>query len=80
MQRDEALRSASLAAMTLILAAQGDQLGSCAMVGFDAVALNRAFGLAQDEVPVVLVTVGYPAKKQGPQKPRKAVHEVLEIV
>ncbi|MDR0261336.1 MAG: nitroreductase family protein [Comamonas sp.] len=80
LQRDEALRSASLAAMTLMLAAQGEQLGSCAMVGFEAAALHQAFGLAQDEVPVLLVTVGYPAQEQGPQKPRKAVQEVLEIV
>lgn len=80
LQRDEALRSASLAAMTLMLAAQGEQLGSCAMVGFDALALHQAFGLAAHEVPVLLVTLGYPAADQLPQKPRKPVHEVLEIL
>ncbi|TDS76713.1 nitroreductase family protein [Comamonas sp. JUb58] len=80
LQRDEALRSASLAAMTLMLAAQGEQLGSCAMVGFDALALHQAFGLAPHEVPVLLVTVGYPTADQLPQKPRKPVHEVLEIL
>mgnify|MGYP001077482929 FL=1 len=45
LQRDEAVRSASLAAMTLMLAAQGMGLGSCAMSGFDARQVSRAFGL-----------------------------------
>ncbi|AHY09918.1 nitroreductase family protein [Serratia plymuthica] len=35
LQRDEVVRSASLAAMTLMLAAQGMGLGSCPMVGFN---------------------------------------------
>ena len=80
LQRYEAIRSASLAAMTLMLAAHGLDLGSCAMVGFDAPALHREFGLSPNEVPVLIVTIGYPAAGNGPQKPRKAVGEVLEIL
>lgn len=80
LQRDEAIRSASLAAMTLMLAAHGLELGSCAMVGFDAAALQQEFGLSALEVPVMIVTVGYPAEGNWPQKPRKPVQQVLEIV
>lgn len=80
LQRDEAIRSASLAAMTLMLAAQGMQLGSCAMVDFDAAALQREFGLGAQEVPVMIVTVGYPAAGHWPQKPRKPMQQVLEII
>lgn len=80
LQRDEAVRSASLAAMTLMLAAQGMALGSCAMVGFDAQALGKAFGLADSELPVMLVTVGHAAPGSWPQKPRKPVPQVLQIV
>lgn len=80
LQRDEAVRSASLAAMTLMLAAQGMALGSCAMVGFDAEELSRAFGLADTELPVMLVTVGHPCAGNGAQKPRKPLPEVLEIL
>jgi nitroreductase len=81
LQRDEAIRSASLAAMTLMLAAHGKGLVSCPMVGFDADGLAREFGLdLACEVPVMLVTVGYPAAGNGPQKPRKPLLDVLEFV
>lgn len=79
LQRDEAFRSASLAAMTLMLAAQGMGLGSGAMSGFDAEALQQAFELSALEVPVMLVTVGYPALGNWPQKPRRPVVEVLRF-
>lgn len=80
LQRDEAIRSASLAAMTLMLAAQGMGLWSCAMSGFDADQVGRQFGLDVDELPVMIVTVGHPASGNWPQKPRKALPEVLSIV
>lgn len=80
LQRDEAVRSASLAGMTLMLAAQGMGLGSCAMSGFDAAQLAQEFGLASTELPVLIVALGYPAPNNWPQKPRKPVSEVLTIV
>ncbi|MFZ6745432.1 nitroreductase family protein [Undibacterium sp. JH2W] len=80
LQRDEALRSASLAAMTLILAAQGMGLASCAMSGFDADAVSCEFDLHETEIPVMLITVGYAAAGNWPQKPRKQVHEVMQVV
>jgi len=76
-QRDEALRSASLAAMTMILAAEGMSLSSCAMTGFDAQAVHAAFGLGANEVPVMLVAVGHAAQGNWPQKPRRPLDEVL---
>jgi nitroreductase len=79
-QRDEAVRSASLAAMTLMLAAQDKGMVSGPMIGFDAAGVAAAFGLAATEVPVMLVTVGYPAAGNWPQKPRKPASEVLSIV
>ncbi|QDQ27918.1 nitroreductase family protein [Chitinimonas arctica] len=80
LQRDEAIRSASLAAMTLILAAQGMGLATCAMSGFDAEALKRDFTLAANDLPVIMVTVGYTAETGNwPQKPRRAVREVMEL-
>jgi nitroreductase len=79
LQRDEALRSASLAAMTLMLAAEGMGLASSALSGFDAAGVAREFGLADSELPVMLVTVGYAAPGNWPQKPRKPLAEVLEF-
>ena len=77
LQRDEAIRSASLAAMTLILAAEGMGLASCAMSGFDAAGVTREFALSPDDVPVMLVAVGKAAEGNWPQKRRKPVAQVL---
>jgi nitroreductase len=79
LQRDEAIRSASLAAMTLMLAAQAMGLATGAMTGFDAEGLSREFALSATEVPAIIVTVGYPISGNWPQKPRKPLHEVIEF-
>jgi len=77
LQRDEAVRSASLAAMTLMLSAQGLGLASCPMVGFDAQALASGFGLDASELPVMLVAVGHAAGMPRPQKARRPVADIL---
>ncbi|PAU51160.1 nitroreductase family protein [Pseudomonas sp. PIC25] len=79
LQRDEAIRSASLAAMTLMLAAEGMGLSSGSMSGFDPAGVAREFQLAETEIPVLLVTVGYPAPGNWPQKPRLPLRDVLEF-
>lgn len=80
MQRDEAIRSASLAAMTLMLAAQAMGLVSGPMIGFDPEQVRAGFGLGADEIPALLVTVGRPAPGNWPRKPRRPVSDVLDIV
>lgn len=77
LQRDEAMRSASLAAMTLMLAAQGMGLASCPMSGFDAGGVAREFALSADEVPVMLVAVGDADDGNWPRKRRKPLAQVL---
>lgn len=79
-QRDEAIRSASLAGMTLMLAAQSKGLVSCPMIGFDAEAVAREFLSSENEIPVLLVTVGYAGNANWPQKPRKDVKTVLSVI
>lgn len=78
--RDEAVRSATLAAATLIYAAEAHDLVSGPMVGFDAGGVIKEFGLAHNEVPVMLIAVGRPSPGNWPQKPRRPVTEVLEIL
>ena len=79
-QRDEAIRSASLCAMTLMLAAQGQGLASGPMIGFDSAGVALEFQLTPSEVPVMLVAVGYARAGNWPQKPRKPLKQVLTLV
>ena len=78
-QRDEAIRSASLASMTLMLAATAKGWVSGAMIGFDPAAVSAECGLASHEVPVMLIAVGRAAPGNWPRKVRRAVDEVLSI-
>lgn len=77
--RDEALRSATLGAATLMFAAEASGLVSGPMVGFDAEGVVREFELAPNEIPVMLVTIGRAAPGNWPQKPRRPLTEVLQI-
>jgi nitroreductase len=76
-QRDEAIRSASLAAMTLMYAAQAMGFGSGAMGGFDAQQVKEAFQLDANDIPVMLVTVGRAGESNWQQKIRNPVEEIL---
>jgi len=76
-QRNEAIRSAAMAAMTLMYAAQGKGLVSGAMIGFDSAAVSAESKLASDEIPVMLLAVGRPAPGNWPRKVRRDVSDVL---
>ena len=75
--RDEAIRSASFAAMTLMIAAQAKGLATGPMIGFDPAGVKREFNIADRYVPVMLLTVGYPAPGNWPRKPRLGVEDIL---
>ena len=79
-QRDEAVRTGAIAATAMMYVARSWGLGSTPMIGFDAEALVREFALAENEVPVMLVTVGPERAGNWPQKPRRPVAEVLDLV
>lgn len=76
-QRDEAIRSGALAAMTLMIAAQARGYATGPMVGFDPEQVKRVFEIPDRYVPVMLVTLGYAAPGNWPRKPRLSVDEVL---
>jgi nitroreductase len=79
-RRDEAVRSAAIGATAMIYAAHSLGLGSTPMIGFDAEAVHREFGLAEDEVPVMLLSIGPERPGNWAQKPRRPVAEVLDFV
>jgi nitroreductase len=79
-RRDEAVRTATFGAAAMIYAARSLGLGSTPMIGFDADAVHREFGLAEDEVPVMLLSIGAERPGNWAQKPRRPVAEVLNFV
>jgi nitroreductase len=78
-QRDEAVRTGTFGAAAMIYAARSLGLGSTPMIGFDDEAVHREFGLSEDEVPVMLLSVGPERPGNWPQKPRRPVADVLEF-
>ena len=79
MARDEAIRSCSLAAMTLMLAAEARGLATGALVGFDPLKVKNIFDIDERYLPVMLLTVGYAANTDESRKPRLTVDEVLSF-
>ncbi|MEH2512559.1 nitroreductase [Nitrobacteraceae bacterium AZCC 1564] len=79
-QRDEAIRTATFGAAAMIYVARSWGLGSTPMIGFDDKAVHREFGLAEDEVPVLLLSVGAERPGNWRQKPRRPVTDVLDLL
>lgn len=79
-QRDEAVRTATFGAAAMIYVARSWGLGSTPMIGFDDEAVHREFGLAKDEIPVLLLSVGAERPGNWQQKPRRPLAEVLDLV
>jgi nitroreductase len=50
------------------------------MIGFVPADVSREFKLAANDIPAMLVAVGYAAPGNWPQKPRLPVDDVLTIV
>lgn len=58
LQRDEAIRSASLASMTLMLVATAEGLATCPMIGFDPAKVREIAALDDRHIPVMLIVLG----------------------
>jgi len=76
-QRDEAMRSAGLAAQTIMLAAKAMDYDTCPMDGFDFEAVGKLINLPEDHAIAMFVVVG---KAAEPAKPRPTLLTMDEIV
>lgn len=76
-QRDEAMRSCGMAAMTIMLAAKEMGYDTCPMDGFDFDAVTKLLNLPDDHTPVMFVVVG---KALKPAQPRGGQLEMDEVV
>ena len=68
MQRDEAMRSAGIAAQTLMLAAKAMGYDSSPMIGFDVDAVGKLINLPADHVVCMMLAIGkgiMPARPKG---------------
>lgn len=79
-RRDEAIRTATFGAAAIIYAARSLNMGSTPMIGFDFDAVAAEFGLSEDEIPVMLLSVGPERDGNWKQKPRRPLEEVLDLV
>lgn len=76
-QRDEAMRSCGMAAMTLMLAAKEMGYDTCPMDGFDFDAVAKLLNLPADHIPTMFVTVGKAKKEAWPRGGQLSINDVL---
>ncbi len=76
-QRDEAMRSSGIAAMTLMLAAKEMGYGSCPMDGFDFDAVGRLINLPKDHVIAMFVAIGKGIQEPWPRGEKLPLSEVV---
>ncbi|MHB9102506.1 MAG: nitroreductase family protein [Sulfuricella sp.] len=76
-QRDEAMRSCGIAAMSLMLAAKEMGYDSCPMDGFDFDAVGKLINLPQDHVVAMFVAIGKGIKEPWPRGGQLTMGEVV---
>lgn len=76
-QRDEAMRSCGIAAMTLMLAAKEMGYDSCPMDGFDFDAVGKLIKLPKDHVIAMFVAIGKGVKEPMPRGGQLSLGEVV---
>lgn len=76
---EEAIRSASLAAMNLMLAAHAKGYGCGPMVGFEPEKVKSEFGIPDRYVVVMLIAVGHRLPGNPARKPRLRPEEALSF-
>lgn len=76
-QRDEAMRSCGIAAMSIMLAAQEMGYQSCPMDGFDFEAVGKLINLPEDHVVTMFVAVGKGTKEAWPKPGQLPLEDVV---
>jgi nitroreductase len=74
-----AIQDASVAAMCLLLAAHDAGLGACWNGAFDDALVREALGLAENVLPVAIISLGWPAEAPI-LPPRRSSNEVVSWI
>jgi nitroreductase len=77
--RDEAIRSGSLAAMTLMYSAKARGWDTCPIIGFDPDAVFRILKLTSNYIPVMMIALGFQKDAPRPRSYRKPISEVVRL-
>jgi len=75
-QRDECIRSTSIAAMNIMLMAKGMGYDSCPMDGFDFDTVAKIINLPHDHIITMMITIG---KKKEDARPRSGQLPLDEV-
>ena len=78
-QHDEALRSGSLASMSLMLAARARGFDTGPMIGFDPEAVCTILKVPANYIPVMMIVLGHRLEDPRPRDYRKPVSEVVKL-
>ena len=76
-QRDEAMRSAGIAAQTIMLSAKAMGYDTCPMDGFDFDKVAELIRLPEDHAVAMFVAVGKALQPAGPRPTQLAMQEVV---
>jgi nitroreductase len=76
-QRDEAMRSCGLLAMSIMLLAQEQGWHSCPMDGFDFDAVGKLINLPDDHVVSMMIAVGRRSQESFPRTGKLPLAEVI---
>lgn len=77
LNRDEVMRSGGMAAQNIMLAAKSLGYDTCAMIGFDAVAVADLIQLPADHVIVMALVIGKALKPANPRGGQLPLNEVI---
>ncbi|OEH92455.1 nitroreductase family protein [Bacillus solimangrovi] len=78
-QYDEAVRNASLSAMLFMMIAKDKGWDTCPMIGFDPNAVAELLDFTENEVPVLMITIGKEkVESRHPRGYRKPVSEFVQ--
>ncbi|NOQ81538.1 MAG: nitroreductase family protein [Methylophaga sp.] len=78
-QRDECIRSTSIAAMNIMLMAKGLGYDSCPMDGFDFDAVAKIINLPHDHIITMMITIGKKKEDARPRSGQLPLDEVLIV-
>ena len=79
MRRDEAIRGASLAAMSLMYSAKAKGFETGAMIGYDPEQVADLAGLPSNYIPVMMVVMGRGGANGMPRAGRRPLSEVVKL-